>query len=143
MVRRGLTVAGALAGGLTIALSACSSSAPDAKAVLSDYLTAWGKGDWAAMQRLVTKAPASFVPVNSKVFKSLGVTHASFTAGPAITASSGKSATARVTEHFDLPHAGTWNPVTTVRLAKPGDQWRVVWSPATINPALGTGARWR
>ena len=48
-------------------------------------------------------------------------------------------AKARVTEHFDLPRAGTWNPVTTVHLASRNGTWRVVWSPATINPSLGAG----
>ena len=117
MVRRGwLAVAAVLTAGLATALSGCGPSAPSAKDVLSDYLTAWGKGDWAAMQRLTAGTPAGFVPVNSGVFKALGVTHASFTAGPTVTASSGKTASARVTEHFDLPHAGAWNPVTTVHL---------------------------
>ena len=140
MVRRGwLAVAAVLTAGLATALSGCGPSAPSAKDVLSDYLTAWGKGDWAAMQRLTAGTPAGFVPVNSGVFKALGVTHASFTAGPTVTASSGKTASARVTEHFDLPHAGAWNPVTTVHLANRNGTWRVVWSPATINPSLGAG----
>ena len=143
MMRRSwLAVAAVLTGGLATAtaLSGCGPSKPSAEDVLSSYLTAWGKGDWAAMQRLTAGPPASFVPVNSGVFTSLGVTHASFTAGRTITASSGKTASARVTEHFDLPQAGAWNPVTTVHLARSSnDEWRVVWSPATINPALGAG----
>lgn len=139
MMRRGwLAVAGVVAG-LAIALSGCGPSQPSAKDVLSDYLTAWGKGDWTAMRKLAAGAPASFVPVNSGVFRALGVTHASFTAGTTTVASSGKTASARVTEHFDLPRAGTWNPVTTVHLASRNGTWRVVWSPATINPSLGAG----
>jgi hypothetical protein len=141
MHRRWLAVAAVLTGGLAAAtaLTGCGPSKPSAEDVLSSYLTAWGKGDWAAMQRLTASPPASFVPVNSGVFKSLGVTHASFTAGRMTTASSGKTASAKVTEHFDLPQAGAWNPVTTVHLTQSSDEWRVVWSPATINPALGAG----
>src|SRR5690242_4612070 len=100
MMRRGwLAVAGVVAG-LAIALSGCGPAQPSAKDVLSDYLTAWGKGDWTAMRKLAAGAPASFVPVNSGVFRALGVTHASFTAGTTTVASSGKTASARVTEHF-------------------------------------------
>ena len=139
MRRRWLAVAVVLTAGLTTALSGCGPSAPSARAVLSAYLTAWGRGDWAAMQRLAAGAPAGFVPVNAAVFRALGVTHASFTAGPTITASSGNTASAQVTEHFDLPQAGAWNPVTTVHLANRNGAWRVVWSPATINPFLGAG----
>ena len=139
MRRRWLAVAVVLTAGLATALSGCGPPAPSARAVLSAYLTAWGRGDWAAMQRLAAGAPAGFVPVNAAVFRALGVTHASFTAGPTITASSGKTASARVTEHFDLPQAGAWNPVTTVHLANRNGAWRVVWSPATINPSLGAG----
>jgi hypothetical protein len=137
--RRWLAVAVVLMAGLAAALSGCGPSAPSARAVLSAYLTAWSKGDWAAMQRLVAGAPAGFVPVNAAVFTALGVTHASFTAGPTTTASSGDTASTRVTEHFDLPQAGAWNPVTTVHLANRNGAWRVVWSPATINPSLGAG----
>ena len=144
MRRRGwLAVVAVLTAGLAAALSGCSSSAPSAKDVLSDYLTAWGKGDWAAMQRLTAGPPAGFVSVNAAAFKALGVTHASFTAGTTTVDSSGKTASARVTEHFDLPQAGAWNPVTTVHLASRNGTWRVVWSPATINPSLGAGTRWR
>ena len=140
MRRRGwLAVVAVLTAGLAAALSGCSSSAPSAKDVLSDYLTAWGKGDWAAMQRLTAGPPAGFVSVNAAAFKALGVTHASFTAGTTTVDSSGKTASARVTEHFDLPQAGAWNPVTTVHLASRNGTWRVVWSPATINPSLGAG----
>lgn len=139
MRRRWLAVAVVLMAGLMTALGGCGPSAPSARAVLSAYLTAWGRGDWAAMQRLLAGAPAGFVPVNAAVFKALGVTHASFSAGPTTTASSGNTASARVTEHFDLPQAGGWNPVTTVHLANGNGAWRVVWSPATINPSLGAG----
>ena len=58
--RRWLAVAVVLVAGLTAALSGCGPSAPSAKDVLSDYLTAWGKGDWTAMQRLTAGTPAGF-----------------------------------------------------------------------------------
>jgi cell division protein FtsI/penicillin-binding protein 2 len=45
----------------------------------------------------------------------------------------------RVTEHYAVPQAGAWNPVTTVHLTDRSGAWRVVWSPATINPSLRAG----
>src|SRR5277367_3544653 len=108
-MRRMLLPAGvAAAAVLTATLSGCGSTPPSPGAALSRYLAAWGKGDWAAMRRQVIRPPASFTPVNAAVFAALGVARASFTAGRVRTAPSGTSASVRVTEHFDLPHAGTW-----------------------------------
>lgn len=122
---------------VTILLSGCGHKAPSAGSALSGYLASWGNGDWAAMQRDVASPPANFTSVNSGVFSALGVKHATFTAGTVTT--TGKTARARVTEHFDLPGAGAWNPVTTVHLANRNGAWRVIWSPETINPALHKG----
>jgi hypothetical protein len=127
--------AGAVAAA-TILLSGCGHKAPTAGSALSGYLANWGNGDWAAMRSQVASPPANFTAVNSGVFSALGVKHASFTAGTVIT--SGKTARAKVTEHFDLP-AGAWNPVTTVHLANRNGAWRVLWSPETINPSLHNG----
>jgi hypothetical protein len=128
--------AGAVAA-VTILLSGCGHKTPSAGSVLSGYLADWGQGDWAAMRSQVARPPANFTPVNAGVFTALGVKQASFTAGAVTT--TGKTARARVTEHFDLPHAGTWSPVTTVHLANRNGAWRVVWSPETINPSLHKG----
>jgi hypothetical protein len=139
MRRMWLPVAVALAAALSTAVTACGHKPPSPGATLSRYLTAWGTGSWAAMQREVAAPPADFASVNTAAFSALGVTHASFTAAPVTTSQSGKTASARVTEHFDLPQAGAWNPVTTVHLANRNGVWRVVWTPKTINPALGAG----
>jgi len=139
MRRMWLPIAAVLAVLLTTVLSGCGPATPSASATLSSYLAAWGRGDWAAMRHQVAAPPADFRSVNAAVFAALGVTHASFTAGRVTTAPSGKTARARVTEHFDLPQVGTWNPVTTVHLTDRSGAWRVVWSPKTINPALGAG----
>jgi cell division protein FtsI/penicillin-binding protein 2 len=140
MRRRWLPAAVVLMAALTATvLSGCGPTTPSASATLSRYLSAWGTGGWAAMRRLAAAPPADFRSVNAGVFTALGVTRASFTAGRVITAASGKSARVRVTEHFDLPQAGRWNPVTTVRLTDRGGTWRIAWTPKTINPALGAG----
>jgi hypothetical protein len=130
-------VAVASVGAVSILLSGCGHKTPSASSVLSGYLGAWGNGDWAAMRNQAATPPANFTSVNTGVFTALGVKHATFTAGAVTT--SGKTAHATVTEHFDLPHAGAWNPVTTVHLANRNGAWRVLWSPETINPALHAG----
>jgi hypothetical protein len=138
MRRMWLLVTVVLGAALTV-LSGCGHAAPSPRGTLTRYLAAWGTGDWAAMRRQVAAPPADFAPVNAAAFAALGVTRASFTAAPVTTARSGKAASARVTEHFDLPQAGTWDTVTTVHLTHRGGAWRVAWSPETINPALGAG----
>jgi len=137
MRRRWLAIV--LAAGLMTMLGGCGHQGPSAGGVLTRYLAAWSRGDWTAMRQLAAGQPASLPPVNAAVFQALGVTRASFTAGRITTADSGAAARARVTEHFDLPAAGAWNPATTVRLTYRAGAWRVAWSPATINPALRAG----
>ena len=139
MRRMWLPVAVVLAAVLTTVLSGCGPAKPSASATLSSYLAAWGRGDWTAARREVAAPPADFRSVNAAAFAALGVTRASFTAGRVITAASGKTARARVTEHFALPQAGGWNPVTTVRLTDRSGTWRIVWSPKTISPSLRAG----
>lgn len=139
MRRMWLPVAVVLVAVLSTVLSACGGTTPSPRGTLSRYLAAWRTGDWAAMQRQVARPPADFASVNAAAFAALGVTHASFTAAPITTSPSGKTARVRVTEHYDLPGAGAWNPVTTVNLVDRSGVWRVAWSPKTINPSLGAG----
>ena len=139
MRRMWLPVAVVVAAVLSTVLSACAASAPSPQPTLSRYLAAWGTGDWAAMRRQVARPPADFTSVNAAEFAALGVTHASFTAGAITTTPSGKAASVRVTQHFDLPGAGAWNPVTRVHLVERSGVWRVAWSPETINPSLRAG----
>ncbi|MGZ4434949.1 MAG: penicillin-binding transpeptidase domain-containing protein [Trebonia sp.] len=139
MRRMGLPIVVVLVAALTTVLSGCGHAIPSARATLSRYLAAWGAGDWATMRRQVAAPPADFASVNAAAFAALGVTHASFTAARVTTTPSGKGASVRVTEHFDLPQAGAWNPVTTVHLADRSGAWRVLWSPETINPSLRAG----
>jgi cell division protein FtsI/penicillin-binding protein 2 len=139
MRRIWLPAGAAIVAAVATVLTGCGSSTPSPQAALSRYLADWGKGDWAALRHQVARPPADFTSVNAAAFAGLGITHASFTARRVTTAPSGKAATARVTEHFALPQAGAWNPVTTVHLVERGGAWRIAWSPATINPALRAG----
>ena len=129
-----------LAAVLTAAcVAACGGSSSTPRATLRSYLSAWSRGDWAAMRRLVADPPATFTSANAAAFSALGVRTATFTSGKVH--QSGTRASAPVTQHFSLPHLGAWSPATTVRMVQRNGRWLVSWTPATINPALSPGDR--
>ena len=120
-------------------LSACGGSSSTPQSTLHSYLTAWSHGDWAAMRKLVASPPATFTTANAAAFNALGVTTANFTAGRV--GQKGSKAQARVTQSYAVPRAGAWRTATTVHLVQRNGVWKVVWTPATINPALHGGDR--
>jgi len=132
-------LAGVLAMACAAAVAGCGGSSSTPQATLRSYLADWSRGDWASMQRLVSKPPPSFAATNAAAFTALGVHTATFTAGTVRTA--GSRASAPVTERFVLPDAGAWSPTTTVRLVQGNGHWLVAWTPSTINPSLHAGDR--
>ncbi len=46
-----------------------------------------------------------------------------------------------MTVSYALPRVGPWRTATTVHLVQRNDIWKVAWTPATINPALGGADR--
>jgi hypothetical protein len=148
-LRRGTA---ALAAVLTAALglAACSSSgsggaggtsAPDPAPTVSAFVAAWSHHDWAAMAALVENPPADFASVNAGVLTDLGATSASYAAGTAQTASGGTRAKAPVTETYHLPVLGTWTVHGALSLVLLHGKWKVAWTPAAIDPALGKDGR--
>ena len=126
---------------ICLLVAACGGSSPTPTSTLDPFLNAWSRGDWAAMRRLVSRPPADFVSANAAAFKALGVTHATFTAGPVVQSASGDRAVATVTAHYTLPQIGAFAPQTKVRLVKSKrkGRWLVSWSTRTINSHLGRG----
>ena len=122
-----------------LGLAACGGSSSTPQATLKAFLTAWQKGDWAAMRQRVATPPADFRAVNAQAFSALGVSEAQFTAGRVTQRK--HTAFAPVSERFGLPHVGTWTTSTTVRFVERQKGWLISWSPATINPALHAGDR--
>ncbi len=120
-------------------LAGCGGSSSSPQATLHSYLTAWSRGDWAAMKRLAADPPPSFTRVNADAFSALGVRAASFHAGRVT--EHGARASASVVARFALAQVGPWSKSTTVRLVARHGHWLVAWTPATINPALGSGDR--
>src|SRR5260370_475607 len=125
-------VAMALAAMLVTGLLTACSSLPQPQTTASAYFAAWAKQDWAAMQQLVSQAPADFTAVNKAAFTNLGVHQATFTPGTTVT--SGSTATEPFTERLALSGVGTITIKSTLNLVQSQRHWLVTWSPATIAP---------
>ncbi len=117
----------------------CGGPSSTPQATLKAFLTAWDHRDWAAMARLVYRAPADFSAVNSQAFSDLGVTRASYSSGPVSTRSA--TATAPVVGHLTLSGVGPLTLRSTLALRAHSGRWLVQWAPSTIYPALAPGAR--
>ena len=134
------SAAAAAAGlGLALAVAACGSSAPNPRTTLSAFVAAWGRGHWTTARAQVSDPPRDFAAYNTKLFQTLGVTHATITAGRVTTAKSGATASAPITERYQLPQVGSWTVTSTVHLVKRKGAWHVRWAPSTIDPKLTAG----
>ena len=133
-------VAAVAAATLAVGLSGCGAAGPRPQTALSAFLSAWSRGDWSAMRGEVADPPADFTAVNSQTFAALGVSRATFTAGPLPRPRDGRT-TATVTARYAIAHAGTWSPTSTVHLVKAHGRWRVQWTPATIDRSLQAGEK--
>lgn len=91
------------------------------------------------MRAHVIDPPKDFVSVNASLFAALGVSRAVITAGRVTTAKSGVTASAPITERFQLPGTGTWSISSKVHLVKRRGRWSVSWTPSTIDPQLSSG----
>jgi hypothetical protein len=122
-------------------LTACSPSAahpagPSPQPVVKAYLSAWGRQDWAAMAKLVQGPPTSFETANAAAVTTLDATSATYAAGSVHTRKG--QATAAVSERLHLAHYGDWTLRSSLHLRLVHRHWKVLWTPATINPAFGT-----
>jgi cell division protein FtsI/penicillin-binding protein 2 len=120
-------------------ISGCGSSAPSPRGALDRFISAWSSGRWSAMRAQVLDPPSYFVKTNAGIFKALGVAHARIVAGPVKTSKSGDKAHATITESYELAGGINWTITSTVRLVKPRNKWRVMWTPATIDSRLRPG----
>jgi len=89
------------------------------------------------MRHLIASPPSDFTAVNEAAFTSLGVTKASFSAGPMRTGRT--TARQDVTEHLTLAGLGQVAIKTAITLISRDGRWLVRWTPATIAPGFGPG----
>lgn len=102
----------------------------------SAFLSAWERGDGAAMRGEVASPPADMDRQYQALRTGLGVQKVHATLGRTI--KQGGHATAPFTADLSLP-MGTWHYQGQVRLATDHREWKVVWSPETIHPDLHAG----
>jgi Penicillin binding protein transpeptidase domain/NTF2-like N-terminal transpeptidase domain len=104
------------------------------------YFRAWSDGDLSAMRRLVDDPPGDFADRHRALSRALQVTSVEFTPAPPVRDGDEASVDYAVTRR--LSGIGRWSFHATLRLARRHGAWRVIWSPATLHPALADGGRW-
>ncbi len=112
-------------------------TSPDAAA--HAYFSAWGRGDFAAMRRLVAEPPADFAERHRDLSRSLKVTNVAFT--PAAPVRDGDRASVDYKVDRSLFGLGTWSFHSALRLVRSHGRWLVRWAPSTLYPALAEGGR--
>ncbi|MCO5996436.1 penicillin-binding transpeptidase domain-containing protein [Actinoallomurus rhizosphaericola] len=101
------------------------------------YFRAWSYGDFSAMRRLVDDPPGDFADRHRALSHALRVDAVDFTPGRLVRQGDEASVDYGVTRH--LTGVGDWSFRATLRLARRDGAWRVLWSPATLHPALVDG----
>jgi hypothetical protein len=131
-IAAGVVVAVGVAAGAYVLLRTKGTPARTASA----FLSAWERGDAAAMRQEVLTPPADLDRQYQALRTGLGVTKVHTTLGRVT--KQGGHATAPFTADLSLP-IGTWHYQGQVRLATGDHEWKVVWSPETIHPDLHSG----
>jgi cell division protein FtsI/penicillin-binding protein 2 len=118
-------------------LSSCSASGePSTSPIMSRFLSAWQKGDYQLMTKLSEGHPPKLASKTAAALRSLGARAVSLKAGNSTVESN--RATVQFEEHFLIPGYGAWAVKSRLHLRLVDKHWRVIWSPAVINPAFGT-----
>jgi transpeptidase family protein/MecA-like transpeptidase family protein/penicillin-binding protein len=100
------------------------------------FLSAWERGDAAAMREQVLTPPADMDAQYQAMRTGIGVTKVHTTLGRVL--KKGGEATAPFTAELTL-REGAWRYQGQVRLTTDHREWKVVWSPETIHPDLHAG----
>lgn len=121
------------------ALRASPSGPATPQDAAATYFSAWGRGDFAGMRRLVDHPPADFEDRHRAFSRALQVRSVAFTPGRPVR--SGDTATVDFEATRVLAGVGDWSFHSLLRLARRRGRWRVEWSPATLYPSLAEGGR--
>lgn len=106
--------------------------------VATSYLQRWVAQDWPGMQVLVDAPPGDFAAVHAQMVKALSVS--AFQLSPGTTTIAGTSAQTPFTVSVSLQGMSPWSYSSTLHLTRPKRRWKVVWTPATLQPQLTAGA---
>jgi Penicillin binding protein transpeptidase domain/NTF2-like N-terminal transpeptidase domain/Penicillin-binding Protein dimerisation domain len=107
------------------------------------YLSAWQRGNVAAMRELSVNVPAGgLTPVITQVNDDLGVRGRELRLGR-VTTGPGATARATFTARLTLRDGAMWTYRGRLMLVRRSRHWWVNWSPAAIHPELRHGERFR
>jgi cell division protein FtsI/penicillin-binding protein 2 len=132
-------VAGAcVVAGVAWAMLRGGDDADTPQATLTAFADAWSRGDDTAAAQL-TDAPA--VARRALVASRQGLDDATVRVVPASTTASGNQARGRIALRWAVPGFGPWTYRSRVALRRVDGQWRVVWRPTVVHPALDSDTR--
>lgn len=113
-----------------------------ARATAERYLSAWNRGDFAAMRDLTDRAPADFTSRFAQNRDDLGVTRQRYLLDAVREPRQGR-AIASYRAELTVSGQRVWRYRGTLPLTKRGRAWGVEWSPRLVHPALHEGQRLR
>jgi cell division protein FtsI/penicillin-binding protein 2 len=117
-----------------------ASGEPSAEPAAQQFLLAWAQGQYKTAASLTTGAPATVTTALRTAYQQLGAAAYYLTMGP-ITQHA-DTAEAHFFASVDLGQDGApWSYEGRFAMRKTPAGWRVVWSPAVINPGLRQGLR--
>lgn len=115
-------------------------STPSAEPTVQAFLLAWQENQYEAAAALTTGDPAVVADALRGAYTQLDAAAFYLTMGP-IT-QHGATADATFNASVDLGQDGApWNYQGRLRLRRAGGDWKVIWSPSVIHPALRRGLR--
>jgi cell division protein FtsI/penicillin-binding protein 2 len=126
----------ALLGGILAAagLAGCGKSGRSAQQTIDQFLSAWNRGDTAAMAKLIDRPSPTFsadLPALTAHLEATSVSRVSGTLN-----AQGSGASAPLTQTYQIPDIGSWTDQSVLRLTHRGRNWLVAWSPATVDSSL-------
>ena len=128
-------VRGALCGLLAAGgVAACSGGGRSAQATVSDFVSAWDRGDAATMASLVYRPSVGFGASVTAITAGLHASSVTRSAGPV--AVHGSKGNAALTSTYTLPGIGPWRISTTLDLGRHSGGWDIEWSPSAVAPGL-------
>jgi cell division protein FtsI/penicillin-binding protein 2 len=117
-----------------------ASGEPSAEPAAQQFLVAWAQGQYKTAAALTTGSPATVTTALRTAYQQLGAAAYYLTMGP-ITQHSG-TAEAHFFASVDLGQDGApWSYEGRFAMRKTSSGWRVLWTPAVINPGLRPGLR--
>lgn len=114
--------------------------AAEAREIMAAYLRAWENEAWDAMAALAATPPADLVSRHREMWEDLDIVEGRFDLGT-IAVNRGE-ASAPVGARLTMEGLGEYSYTTEITAQRDEGEWRILWSPQTIHPALER-ERWR